>query len=113
MRNTRKFLGWGLTLAIIIVTHLRPPDASAYDNFGFTGSVSDDTPAIGETGDDDGDGGSGSAFIFARSGGVWTQQQKLVASDAEVHDLFGYSVSVSGDYVVVGALGNDTMSQAN
>jgi hypothetical protein len=32
-----------------------------------------------------------------------TQQQKLVASDGAMDDLFGGSVSISGDYAVVGA----------
>src|SRR5207248_8207095 len=48
----------------------------------------------------------GSAYVFARSGGVWTQQQKLTASDAAPGDTFGYSVAISGDTVIVGASGD-------
>jgi len=45
--------------------------------------------------------------VFVRAGGVWTQQQKLTSSDAAAGDIFGYSVSVSGNTVVVGARHND------
>ena len=42
-----------------------------------------------------------------RSGGVWSQQQKLLASDAAEADLFGTSVAISGETVVVGAPDDD------
>jgi hypothetical protein len=45
--------------------------------------------------------------VFVRSGGSWTQQAKLTASDAAAFDRFGLSVSVSGDTAVVGAHGDD------
>ena len=45
----------------------------------------------------------GSAYVFVRSGGVWSQQQKLLASDAAAGDEFGLSVAISGETVVVGA----------
>ena len=54
---------------------------------------------------DDGAAGinQGSAYVFVRSGGVWSQQQKLLASDAAAGDAFGCSVAISGETVVVGA----------
>lgn len=45
----------------------------------------------------------GAAYAFVRSGTVWTEQQKLLASDGAMGDWFGASVSVSGDTAVVGA----------
>ena len=45
----------------------------------------------------------GSAYVFVRSGGVWSQQQKLLAADAAADDTFGHSVAISGETVVVGA----------
>src|SRR5262249_14553036 len=48
-------------------------------------------------------GGQGSAYVFVRSGAVWTQQQKLTADDGEALDFFGSAVAISGDTVVVGA----------
>jgi Zn-dependent metalloprotease len=90
---------------------LTASDAAANDEFGRTVSVSEDTAIIGARGDDglnDVLFGSGSAYIFVRSGTVWTQQQKLIASDARPDDAFGWSVSVSGDRALVGAFMGDS-----
>jgi len=46
---------------------------------------------------------SGSAYIFERSGSSWTQIAKLTASDGEADDWFGGSVSIFGNYAIVGA----------
>jgi hypothetical protein len=45
--------------------------------------------------------------VYVRSGGAWSQQQRLVASDRGSGDYFGYSVSISGDTLVVGSYGDD------
>ncbi len=47
---------------------------------------------------------TGAAYVFARSGGAWTEQAKLTASDPLQFDLFGGSVAVNGDTAVVGSL---------
>ncbi len=79
-------------------------DAAANDRFGLSVAVSGDTVVVGAHFDDHAVGiDHGSAYVFVRSGGVWTQQQKLIASDAAADDQFGYSVAVSGDTAVVGA----------
>jgi len=49
--------------------------------------------------------GSGSAYMFRWNGSRWVQEQKLLPSDGAEGDLFGWSVSVSGDVAVVGAFG--------
>ncbi len=82
-------------------------DPEANDYFGYSVSISGDYIAIGAYGDDDMGSGSGSAYIFYRSGGTWTQQAKVTASDGDLSDMFGHSVSISGDRLVVGADGND------
>jgi len=51
---------------------------------------------------------TGSAYVFTRSGGVWTQQAKLVAPDATPFSFYGWSVAVSGDTAVVGAYSEGT-----
>jgi hypothetical protein len=53
---------------------------------------------------------SGSAYIFGRDQGgadAWGQVAKLTASDGASDDYFGWSVSIGGDTVVVGAYGDD------
>ena len=62
-----------------------------------------DTVLVGAREDDDKGSNSGSAYVFIRSGTTWTQQAKLTASDGVADDQFGFSVSVSGDTVVVAA----------
>ena len=87
-------------------------DAQADDYFGYSVSLSSDgnTAIVGAYYEDTGGGNAGAAYVFVRSGGVWSQQQKLTASDAEASDYFGYSVSLSGDgnTAIVGAPCEDT-----
>src|SRR6056300_510457 len=40
---------------------------------------------------------SGAAYIFTKSGGSWVTGTKLMATDAQAQDYFGFSVSISGD----------------
>ena len=77
-------------------------DTSALVQFGFSVAISGDTALIGAIGDDSLGFPSGSAYVFVRNGGVWSQQQKLTANDASSGDVFGFSVAISGDTAVVG-----------
>ncbi|MCG6975904.1 MAG: FG-GAP repeat protein, partial [Acidiferrobacterales bacterium] len=88
-------------------------DGVANDLFGFSVSVSGDTAIISAHSDDDNGNSSGSAYVFTRSGSVWSQQAKLIAGDAAANDLFGVSVSVSGDTAVIGASLNDDNGNAS
>ena len=85
---------------------------AASDQFGRSVSISDDgnTAIVGAPYDDTGVTNAGSAYIFTRSGTTWTQQQKIQASDKQVDDYFGTSVSISsdGNTAIVGAYGEDT-----
>jgi hypothetical protein len=82
-------------------------DGAAGDYFGMSVSISGDYAIIGAYGDDDNGERSGSAYIFKRDGTSWTEQDKLLASDGAEYDFFGWSVSISGDYAIIGASGND------
>jgi len=88
-------------------TKLLASDGESNDYFGSSVSVSGETAVIGAYGDDDKGNGSGAAYVFVRSGGMWTEQAKLLASDGESNDFFGFSVSVSSDTAVIGAYGDD------
>ena len=83
-------------------------DAAAGDQFGFYVGISGETVVVGCLGDDSGGTEAGAAYVFVRSGTSWSQQQKLTASDAAAGDLFGFSVTIGGDTVVVGAPLDDT-----
>ena len=86
---------------------LTPSDLAAGDEFGISVVVSGDTAVIGAHGNDDGGSNSGSAYVFSRSGGGWSQQAKLTASDHAADDRFGRSVAISGDTAVIGAFLDD------
>ena len=86
---------------------LTASDGTDLDIFGKSVSISGNYVVIGASGDDDNGSSSGSAYIFSRTDTLWTEQAKLTASDAATENNFGYSVSISGDYAVIGAVGND------
>lgn len=86
---------------------LTASDAGSVDLFGCSVALSGDTALVGARFDDAPLGNAGSAYVFTRSGTSWTQQAKLVASDAAMTDEFGYSVAVSGDTALVGAWHDD------
>ena len=88
-------------------TKLTAGDAAAYDYFGSSVSVSGDYVIVGAYGDDDAGESSGAAYIFKHEGTTWIQKAKLVAGDAAAYDYFGSSVSICGDYAIVGAYGDD------
>lgn len=78
------------------------------DFFGTSVAADGDYVIVGAYRDDYGGvTDSGSAYIFMRDGDVWTQVVKLTAEDRAEEDFFGHSVAMDGDYVVVGAFGDD------
>ena len=85
-------------------------DGAAEDFFGQSVSLSGDAALVGAYQDDDAGSRSGSAYVFVRTGAVWSQQAKLTASDAEAEDWFGYAVSISGDTALVGAPWEDEVN---
>jgi len=95
------------------LTKMMAHDGSKYSNFGVSASVSGDYAIIGAPSyfDDFFTPHSGAAYIFNRNQNAWEQEDfdndgtpdKLIASDGEALDNFGASVSISGDYAIVGA----------
>lgn len=98
---TRSGITW-TEQAILIAS-----DGENGDQFGISVSIEGDTIVIGAYHDDDNGANSGSAYIFTRSGTIWTEQMKLTADDGEASDEFGRSVSISGDTVIIGARNDD------
>ncbi len=85
------------------VAKLFAADGAPSDSFGASVAVSGDTVVIGAFGGDDNGSQSGAAYVFVRSAGLWSRQAKLLALDGAAGDLFGISVAVAGDTVVIGA----------
>ncbi len=98
------------TNSLGLVRKLTASDAAQGDKFGISVAVSGDTVVVGADENEDAGSQSGSAYVFDRDQGGnnnFGEVKKLTASDAAQADLFGGSVSISGDTVVVGAHGND------
>src|ERR1035438_4780168 len=57
---------------------LTAADGAMGDQFGNSVSVSGDTAVIGAA---DKNAYQGAAYVFVQSGGIWSQQQELIASD--------------------------------
>jgi len=85
------------------VQQLLADDGAAGDLFGFSVSIDGDTALIGAFWDDDNGFNSGSAYVFTRTSGTWSQQAKLTADDGAEGDSFGRSVSIDGDTALIGA----------
>lgn len=87
---------------------LSASDGETSDQFGLSVALDGDTAVIGAVKDGDNGQYAGSAYVFTRTDNIWTLQQKLLASDGQAHDFFGYSVAISGDTVLIGAIGVDS-----
>jgi hypothetical protein len=99
-RDQRGTDAWGQ------LAKLTASDGASYDTFGTSVSISGDTVVVGARRDDDNGPNSGSAYIFGRDhGGVdaWGQDARVTASDGVGSYDFGFSVSISGDAIAVGA----------
>ncbi|MBI1293417.1 PKD domain-containing protein [bacterium] len=96
------------TLIIGEVAKLLADDAEENDGFGTAVDISGDTLIVGAPREDTGGNNTGAAYIFQGGAGNWRTVRKIQAPDAETNDEFGYSVSISGDTVVVGAPFEDT-----
>jgi len=91
---------------------LLPDDGDNRDDFGVSVTLSSDgtTALVGAKKDEDPNGEeAGSAYVFDRSGGSWTQQAKLLPDDGDSGDWFGESVALSSDgtTALIGAPKND------
>lgn len=86
---------------------LLPDDGTDYEGFGSSVAFDGDTAVIGAKSDDANGDNSGSAYVFIRSEGAWTQQAKLLPADGASEDYFGESVALDGDTAVIGARFDD------
>ncbi len=88
---------------------------SSDGNTLVVGALGEDSTAAGISTDGTGEGdnsvsNAGVVYVFGHSGGSWLQQTYVKAPNVGESDLFGFSVSVSGDgnTLAVGALSEDS-----
>ena len=93
------------------IAKIQANDAEFDDFFGLSVSMSGDYIAVGAYQEDTNFSNAGSVYIFKRNSDTNVSQiAKIQADDAEAGDYFGYSVSMSGDYISVGAHGKNSFS---
>ncbi len=86
----------------------RGADTLAGDAFGFKAQIAGDYAVLsGHQKDKGALFDAGAAYVFHDDGTTWTQVQKLEAPDPAASDFFGWSVSMGGDLIVVGAIDDD------
>jgi hypothetical protein len=102
--------------------YLKASNTETDDGFGLSVAISGDTVVVGAYGENSNATGmngdesnnsavdSGAAYVFVRSGTIWSQQAYLKASNTDSGDLFGHSLAITGDTVVVGAFSEDSNS---
>ncbi|MCB1132694.1 MAG: hypothetical protein KDN05_16335, partial [Verrucomicrobiae bacterium] len=98
--------------------YLKASNPGASDSFGSSVAVSGETVVVGAWGEDGGSttvngppndsaGDRGAAYVFTRTGFVWTQQAYLKALNTGARE-FGRSVGISGDAIIVGSPGESS-----
>jgi hypothetical protein len=87
---------------------LKANDPTVGAAIGNAVGVLGDTVFIGAEHDHQSGWYAGAAYVFERSGGTWTQTQKIFSSDSDDGDDFGCSLSLSGARVLIGAQTDDS-----
>jgi hypothetical protein len=84
------------------------------DHLGQAVALSGDTILVGAPGDNVGvQSNQGSAYVYRRVSGVWSQEAQLFAPDGVGGDGFGNAVGLSGDVAVVAAAFDDRAAGFN
>ncbi len=78
-------------------------DKQISDEFGISVDIYGDYVVVGALTDSN----KGSAYVYRNNGDSWSQVVKLISSDGKTSDFFGYSVSIHGDYAIIGAAEDD------
>ncbi|MBL7148615.1 MAG: hypothetical protein ISS80_00910 [Candidatus Cloacimonetes bacterium] len=73
-------------------------DGTAEDYFGESVSISGNYAIVGARFNDD---SSGSAYLYQKNGNDWFELDKIKASDSTNVELFGSSVFINGDYLII------------
>ena len=92
-------------------------DGASSDYFGYSVALSADgnMAIVGAAIDDVGAVNQGSATVFTRSGGVWTQEQTITQTGGAAADNFGSSVALSADKntAIVGSIYDNVGANAD
>lgn len=83
---------------------LTAPDGEGGDLFGIDADVEGDTLLVGAYLDtNEGGGGTGSVYIFDRSGDAWTYRTRFIPENAVPRLLFGWTIQMAAGRAVISA----------
>ena len=83
---------------------LMASDAQTFTKFGQAVANSGSVAIVGAPEDSNENGAAaGAVYHFRASGGVWSEFEKVIASDGQQFDFYGESVALAGRRVVVGS----------
>ena len=82
-------------------------DQDLTDNFGASVQIEGDLMVVGATGDDEFAFNGGATYVYERSGGVWSSQDKFGGSDTTSTSNNGFDVAIDAGTVIFGARGHD------
>ncbi len=87
---------------------LYPAEVPANLHFGHRIAVYNDYLAIGAPGTDSDANLGQSVYVFQKEGnGEWMQKARLTSPDTVISQCFGCSIALYGDYLLIGAPGDD------
>jgi hypothetical protein len=89
--------------------YLKASNATAFDYFGGSVSISGDTVVVGAYGENHNEG---AAYVFKRAINMWAQTAYLKAPNPSSNDMFGTSVAISHNTIAVGAFGESSFAGA-
>lgn len=82
-------------------------DRAESNRFGHAVAIDGSYAVVGAYGADANGPNRGAVYIYEYNGANWVQTQILVNSDQENYDRFGWSVAIDGNFIIVGAPGED------
>ena len=88
------------------ITKLLADGGQALDEFGYTVGIDGNYAIVGTPNDNENGDDAGAVFIYKKDEGGnnnWGLIKKIIATDGQAGDKFGYSVSIYGEYAIVGS----------
>ncbi len=90
----------------ILLDRIAPSDHGPDMRFGSAVVIHGGLAAI--RADDRTQSNGGAVYLFERSGGHWSELQKLTSSVLQCDQFFGSSIAIDGDTMLIGSAGRDT-----
>jgi len=91
---------------------LKASDVSEMGYFGYDVDIYQDLIVVGSRKNNDNSPEPGAAYIFRNNNNSWKQESIIKANDSSEFDFFGSSVSIFGNYILVGSVNSNNKAGA-